>query len=530
MTGTVYHVSGSVHDQIITEGAAEVVSEASAEITIVAANIDAIVEVANNIDGNLSTIPEAVASANAAATRAEAAAASTIGIDTAASASALTAQNAATVAAVSAADAAASANQVESAMDGIDDAVAQATDAAELAERWANEAPGIEIEPGRYGAPHYLAMQQALLATAPNLQFRTFGDHAGEEGTDGATQEFVNLTSDFGRGIAVNRLVNRPSRLKLQAGLFHGPPAAGADLAMVPVVVSNIGAADCTIEAPTAGSIVLEPSIIVTGIDASIDTSQNQLADAREVIVNIPAGEKRRFFAVQGVVYHTSIVPLTQGMTCSVPGAVVTQHEAIGNGNQAGTQPIAAVLWSGTLPDGPAFPAAEFSFQLSLNWASYFHYVVVVQTASAVEDADLGLRAGAATSEVFAGLSPSMPESMALVVAMHQGGGANPINIAPGTILVQNRTGTRSLKDFSYAVAVETDRPASPLSYTASSAFASPAVIGGLVFNPVTGTVGGAAGSLLWRGTLPAVLSPGNVGIVWALSDGLRYQLDMVET
>jgi len=155
--------------------------------------------------------------------------------------------------------------------------------------------------------------------------------------------------------------------------------------------------------------------------------------------------------------------------------------------------------------------------------------VLIVQNASGVEDYDVGLRAGTGTVSTFAGLSPSIAESMAVVVAMQQGDDANPITIAPGTNVLQGKTpSSRNLKDFSYAVAIESDRPAAPLSYTATSAYGSPGVIGGCVFTPVTGTVTGAA--LIWRGTLPAVLSPGNMAILWALSDGTRYQLDMVET
>ena len=488
---SVYRVTGSIHDQIMTEGAAEVVSEASAEISIVAANIDAIAEVANNIPDDLTPLPDAVAEANAAAVRAETAASSAVGIDSSSQASALAAQNAAAVAAGGAVEASGFADAASNSASGSADAAAEAAAQADLAERWANEPPGSEVTPGKFGAPHFLAIQESLLATAPNLQFRTFGDHAGEAGTDSVEQTFNNLASDFGRGIAVNRLVNRPSKLKLVAGLYNGPPAEGADLSMVPVVVSNIGLSDCTIEGPSAGSIVLEPAILVTGITTGVDTTGGLPASTKVVTVDIPAGDNRRFFAVQGLIYHS--VPATEviALACSAAGSAVFQRDQVGTGGQSSSTPIKATLWSGTIPDGGALPGVTFTFNVPATWASHFHYVVVVQNAGGAEDYDLGLRAGAATSETFAGLSPSVPESMAIVVALHHGGPANPVSIAPGTVLVQNRTGSRSLKDFSYCVVFQSDRPASALSYTGSSGYASPAVIGGLTFIPVTGTVVG---------------------------------------
>jgi hypothetical protein len=528
---SVYRVTGSIHDQILTEGAAEVVSEASAEISVVATNIDSIVEVANNIPGDLAALPDAVAEANASATRAETAAASAVGIDTAAQASALQAQSAAAAAAGSVGEVADLADNAAQSADGAAEQAGDAAQAAALAERWANEAPGVEVTSGKYGAPHYLAIQESLLATAPNLQFRTFGDHAGEEGVDSVTQEFNNAAADFGRGIAINRLTNRPSRLKLLAGLYNGPPAEGADLAMVPVVVSNIGAADCTIEGPTAGSIVLEPSVMITGNDATHNLVTTSPATTRTITLDIPAADDRRFIAVQGITYHSLPGSGAPGLTCSAAGSTVTQRDQAGDGNYAGATPIKLTLWTGTLPAGGPIPGVAFPFAVPEFWASCWQYVLVLQNAAGVEDYDLVTRAGAATSETFTGLAPSIAESMAVVVAVHQGSAAHPITIAPADTLVQGKTpGGRSLKDFSYAVAVQSDRPASALSYTGSSAYASPAVIGGAALTPVTGTVVGGAGALLWKGTLPAVLAPGNMAVVWALSDGVRYQLDMVET
>ena len=528
MTGTVYRVTGSVHDQILTEGAAEVVSEASAEISIVAANIDSVVEVANNIPDDLSALPDAVASANASATRAETAAASAVGIDSAAQASALQAQTAAAAAAGTVDEVADIAEQAATAADGAGTAADEAEQAAALAERWANEAPGIEVTPGKYGAPHFLAIQESMLATAPNLQFRTIGDHAGEEGVDSVTQDFANLVGDFGRGIAINRLTNRPSRLKLVAGLYNGPPAEGADLSMVPVVVSNIGAADCTIEGPTAGSIVLEPGIIVTGIDQAVDTTLTQPASTRVITRDIPAATNRRFLAAQVVMYHSTPPAEVISLACSAAGATVTQRDQVGTGLHNGSQPLKVTLWSGTIPGEATLPAVDFSFAVPGAWCAVWHYVLVVQNAGGAEDYDLVQRAGAATSETFTGLVPSITQSMAVVLAVHHSGAAHPVTVAPGDSLVQSRTGSRSVKDFAYAVTAQSDRPASALSYTGSSGYASPAVIGGLVFTPVTDTV--AAGALLWKGTAPAVLAPGNMAVVWALSDGVRYQLDMVES
>jgi hypothetical protein len=300
---------------------------------------------------------------------------------------------------------------------------------------------------------------------------------------------------------------------------------------MVPIVVSNIGASDCTIEGPSAGSIVLEPAAIASGTDTIHTVTTAAAATTRTITRDIPAGDNRRFIAVQGIIYNALPGTGAPGLTCSAAGATVTQRDTVGDGLNSGSTPIKATIWTGTLPDGAALPGCNFDFAVPQFWTSCWQYVLVVQNAGGVEDWDVGLRAGAATSETFAGLSPSVAESMAVVVAMHQGNSAHPITIAPGDILLQSKTsGTRSLKDFSYAVAMQSDQPAAPLSYTGSSAYASPAVIGGAVFTPVTSTVVGGAGALLWKGTLPAVLAPGNMGVVWAMSDGLRYMLDMVET
>jgi hypothetical protein len=527
---SVYRVTGSIHDQILTEGAAEVVTEASAEISIVATNIDAIVEVANNIDDDLSSLPDAVAEANAAAVRAETAATSAIGTDTLARGWADAAATSAVAAAGSAATASEIAGNVADAAETAQEAALQAEEGAALAERWANEAPEVEVADGKFSALHYASLTEQMLASAPNLQFRTFGDHAGEEGVNSVNQVFNNAAGDFGRGIAVNRLATRTTTLKLLAGLYSGPPTEGADLAMVPTVVVNIGASDCTIEGPTAGSIVIEPSLLLPpAIEVAHDTTLTQPIGTRTVTRDVPAGTNRRFVAVQGIMYHTSQAVQSIGLTCSAAGATVTQRDQVGDGNHAGAQPIKATIWTGTLPDGPALPATVFTFELPALWCSHFEAVVLVQDAGGVEDYDLTQRAGTALTETFTGLSPSIAESMAVVFALHQGNPANPVAISPAGTLTQGKTpGGRTVKDFSYCINVHSDRPASGLTYDGSSAYGSPAVIGGVVFTPVTSTVTGTA--LLWKGTPPAVLAPGNMGVFWAMSDGLRYVLDMVES
>jgi hypothetical protein len=452
-----------------------------------------------------------------------------VGIDTSAQQSALTAQAAATAAAGSAAEVTEIVEGAGEAVDAANTAAGEASASATLAERWANETPGTVVADEKFSALHYATMTERMLATAPNLQFRVFGTHPGEAGTDSVEQTFNNAASDFGRGIAINRLANRPSKLKPLAGLFNGPPQEGADLAMVPTVLTNIGLSDCTIEGPATGSVSLEPAVLISGNETLYNVNTAEPAATPRITLDIPAGTNRRFVAVQGIIYHALPATGAPALTCSAAGATVTQRDTAGDGLNSGTTPIKATIWTGTLPDGGSIPAVNFDFAVPQFWCSRWHYVLIVQNASGVEDYDVGLRAGTGTVSTFAGLSPSIAESMAVVVAMQQGDDANPITIAPGTNVLQGKTpSSRNLKDFSYAVAIESDRPAAPLSYTATSAYGSPGVIGGCVFTPVTGTVTGAA--LIWRGTLPAVLSPGNMAILWALSDGTRYQLDMVET
>jgi len=290
---SVYRVTGSIHDQILTEGAAEVVSEASAEITIVATNIESIVEVANNIPGDLAALPDAVTSANNAATRAETAAASAVGIDTSAQQSALTAQAAATAAAGSAAEVTEIVEGAGEAVDAANTAAGEASASATLAERWANETPGTVVADEKFSALHYATMTERMLATAPNLQFRVFGTHPGEAGTDSVEQTFNNAASDFGRGIAINRLANRPSKLKPLAGLFNGPPQEGADLAMVPTVLTNIGLSDCTIEGPATGSVSLEPAVLISGNETLYNVNTAEPAATPRITLDIPAGTNR---------------------------------------------------------------------------------------------------------------------------------------------------------------------------------------------------------------------------------------------
>ncbi|MDF3015919.1 MAG: hypothetical protein K0R44_1144 [Thermomicrobiales bacterium] len=538
MSGNLFVVSGSVHDQLTTEGAAEIAGEGAAAIAIVAANIDDIVSLADNIDGDLASIPTNVTAAASSATAAAASAAqaaisaaSAVGIDTAAQSSALAAQASATNAEGHALAAATSAEDALNVIEGASDLVADAEAAATLADRYANEAPGVEVTAGKFSSLHYIAEHQALLATAPNMQGRVFGTHSGEEGTNGVEQEFSNVASDFGRAIMVNRLANRPARLKLAAGLYTGPPEAGADFSMVPIVIMNRGLSDLTIEGPAevgGGTQVLKPTVIAADIEVMDDSSQALPADhPLTVTIDIPAGSNRRAFVLTAYIDHTSTT-VEPDLTCSIPGVTITKRGTAGTGDPGGSQPIWAVLWEVDIPGSGALTAAEFTGLYDAGVASALTAVKVLQNVSGTEDYAVTLRAGAATTETQS-FSPSQADSTTIVFALQQGAAANPITLTPNNTVNQGKTSSaRMLKDFAYAIAVDTEAAASSQLYTGISSHSSPAVIGGMVFLPVTeSTGGGGSDDLIWNGTPPAVLEPGNTATVWALSDGIYYYLDM---
>lgn len=531
MTGTLYAIDGSVHDQLQQEGAAEISGDVAAAVLLVAANINAIIQLGESIGDDLSSIPDSIAAAAASAsaaalakTQAETAAAGAIGIDTAAQAAALAAQAQSNLAQGYAAEAAATSEGVSQSVEQVTDGVEDATAAAALAERWANEAPNVEVTAGKFGAPHFIAQHEALLATAPVLNFREFGTHAGEAGTNGVVQTFDLLESDLGRGIAINRLADRPAKLHLPNGLYNGPPAGDADLSMVPVVLTNLGLDECEIEGPAAGSLVLKPTVIAEGAAVDSDTAINAPGMTLHVILNIPAGPNRKFVAIAGVIYGETQAG-SPTLTCaSVTG--ITSRGNVGDGLYSGGTPIKAVEWTGDVPGTAAIASADFACAFPANWDTAFIAVKVLQNVSGMEDYAVTLRAGASTTSTQA-FDPSLADSTIVAWAMQQGGGANPMTLTPNDSVEANRTGVRSLRDLSYVMAVDRDRPASSQTYTATAgnSVASPAVIGGLVFLPVTESTAGS--DLIWDGTPPALLQPGDTAVVWALSDGQRYLLDM---
>jgi hypothetical protein len=516
---SVYNVKGSIHDQIITEGAAEVVTEASAEISIVAQNIDAVIEVANNIPDDLSTLPDAVAEANAAATRAETAAASATGIDTAA-------QGYANAAAASAALAVGAVGTIEELLEDaggtieeIGTAVEDAEAAAELARRWANEAPGVPVQDGKLSALHYASATEVMFASAPNMQARIVA------GTDPG---FSNVAADFGRAIVVQRADATPVKLTLASSLFAGPPKPDAQLALAPLyLINNSGTGSyLEIEGPGSSSTVLKPTVIAADLETDF-TTVDPPAEDHIITIDIPAGTDRLAVVVAGVISHTTP---TAGptLTCGVAGSTVTERATAGNGNQAGTRPIFTKLWTVALTGSAAITAGTFTLAVPAGQAGMVYAVKVFQNVGGTEDYVATERAGAVTNETAA-FNPSQPGSTNLVFAFHQGAPANPVNITPRDSIQQGKSGgTRSLKDVSYAIALDADHAASAETYTGSSVASSPAVIGGLVLLPVTTAGGGAGDGMVWKGTRPCRVQPGEHAAAWASSDGQTYFLTYV--
>ena len=517
---SVYKVKGSIHDQILSEGAAEVVTEASAEIAIVAANIDAVVEVANNIDDDLSSIPDAVAEANAAAARAEAAANSVAGIDTivqgyanAAAASAVVAANAVTTVEGLLEDAAPLFDQIA-------DSVEDAEEAAELARRWANEAPGVPVEDGKLSALHYATATEVMFASAPNMQARVVA---------GTAPGFSNIATDFGRAIIIERAAATPVKLTLAASLFQGPPQPDADRALAPLyLINNSGTGSyLEIEGPGSSPTVLKPSVIAGDLLTAFSTTPPAPAENHVLTLDIPAGSNRLAVVVAGVISHTTP---TGGptLTCGVAGSTVTQRGTGGDGNQAGTAPIFTVLWTVALPGTAVLPAATFTLAVPAGMSGMVYPAKVFQNVSGTEDYAVTLRPGATTSETQA-FSPSQPGSTVFVFAFHQSAAANPVNILPRDSIQQGKSGgVRTAKDVSYAIALDEDHAASSETYTGSSTASSPAVIGGLVLLPVTTGGGGAGDGMIWKGTRPCRVQPGEHAAAWASSDGQTYYLTYV--
>lgn len=531
--GTVYRTRGAIHDAVPEEGI-EIPADAASAIGIVAANIEAIITVAENIDDDLASIPDAVEAANASATaaagsaaQAASAAASAIGTDGIAQGHATAAAASAAAAATSAADATSSAVDVGDSLDQAVTAASDAEAATQLAQRWANELPGVEVQPGDFSGRHFANTAEALLASAPIMQARTFGPHSGEAGADSVTQTFNNVLLDFGRAIIVKRAASRPTKLKLAAGLYTGPPRPDADLALAPILLINQSGAGsyCEIEGPdAAGGGLLEPAVIASGSDTLQDTTGGPAAVQRTITLDVPAGSNRRVWVLAGTIFHTTIP--TPAHVLSSPNANVTgitQRGTAGTGNQAGTAPILATQFEAVIAGSAAVPGCQFKLDVQAVWSSFFWMVKVVQNVSGTEDYACVARAGAVTDETVA-FSPSQPESMVLSWVLQQGAGANPIALTPNDSIQQGKTpGSRSAKDFAYAVAVDSDRPASNQVYSGSSAAASPAVIGGMVFLPVT-TAGGS-GALIWKGVAPPRVQPGEQAAIWAGSDGSTYYL-----
>lgn len=531
--GTVYRTRGAIHDAVPEEGI-EIPADAASAIGIVADNIDSVVLVADNIGPGLDTIPDAVAAANASATaaagsaaNAASAAASAIGTDS-------IAQGHAQAAAASAAEAATAAASASTLSQGMGDTAEQAAEAsfeaeasAALARRWANELPSVEVEPGGYSGRHFANATEILFASAPNLQGRTFGPHAGEAGTDAATQTFNNAALDFGRAIVVQRLANRPTKLKLVPGLFTGPPRPDADLALAPILLINQSGTGSyvEIEGPDAGGGgILEPSVIASASDTLQDTTGGPAATTRTITLDIPAGSNRRVWVLAGTIFHSSVTtPVHVFHSPNAAITAITQRGTAGTGNQAGSAPILTTQFEAVVAGSAAVPACQFQLDIQAVWSSFFWIVKVIQNVSGTEDHACTARAGAVTTETVA-FSPSQPKSMVIAWVVQQGANANPIALTPNDSIQQSKTpGTRSSKDFAYAVAVDSDRPASSQTYSGSSATASPAVIGGMVLLPVT-TAGGS-GALIWKGTAPPRVQPGDQASIWAGSDGSTYYL-----
>jgi hypothetical protein len=539
---TAYQVTGNVREQLAVEGAVELSAEEQAAIQVVADNIDAILLVAQNLAvpgfGDLASVVAACQAAQTAAENAAAsAAASSAGVASsaaAAAASASAASTSATGAAASAAAADTSGDAADVSAGAAGQSATAAAGSALLAQRYVNDPAGTEVETGKYSLLTYMAQVQGLLSAAPVLAGRLIND-AGVAGV-----QVINLaTTDLFRTIEVNRAAGHDVRFKCPNGLYTGPPPSGADRSYAWVHLIRAGVGDVYVEGPQdpgggTTTTVFPPTMtyddVLRQANSLTDPALNLARVNTKGPINIPTGTGRVMLVAGGWGFHAdttpghSVVLSLTNLTGGCVGATVTQLQTVGHGTSTNAAPVLAYLWVVAIPDGAA-GTLTLSWAISAMMSRQNSRAVAFQDVSGHELASLALRAGTAKTEAVT-LARSVAQSTAVAFAWQADVLSNPVTFAPVGELTENGvTSFTTAKDIADAW-VRDDQAAASVTYTASSAFGAPAVIGGIVLKPRTVVVTTPPGDdgLITDTTKPfKIAAQGGEAWVLAASDGTSF-------
>lgn len=384
---------------------------------------------------------------------------------------------------------------------------------ADFARSLMSALPGQEVEPGLLGPQHYLNEQQLLIARAPSLQGRTVtGGSAGTNNLD-------TVITDFFTSVVINRASGVNTLVRPQSGQWLGPPDPPNTLSWAWIEYVCIGDGYLEIQGPSAGSVTVPATKIAEQFAQVRGEGTSPPAASITFDLAVPAGSDRVVVAKVASTYQagSGFTP-TVGIT-GVSG--LTTHETGGNGLHSNASPILASLHSATISGtAPATVSVDIDFPAGLL-AGQVH-IEVWQDCGGVEDADLVVRASTATSEDYTA-SPANADSVVSVMAVHHGGDANPVSLTPNDSLTRNTTGSRDKKDFANAMAVDSGVGAAPGTWTGSSAKGGPAVIMGIVLQPITRTTGGTGTFIVDSGWSPIRITKGQRAVLRALSDGLTW-------
>ena len=409
------------------------------------------------------------------------------------------------------------------ALEAKNDALVQAARAA-LA---MNSPPGTEWEPGRMSGEGLLAAMQDLLGLAPALDEVTFGDHTGEEGTNGVTAT-LNATAAHLNGLVrfVRQGTTRHVKYKVPANTYTQPNKAGKDGAYAYIALYNdsVGGAQVTVEGTgnpsSAGDVTLTPTRLVEPLATNKSTVTSEPAVTVTVPVVVPAGSNRMFMAYAIVIYH--ITPTTAPVLAVTNLTGVSILGTDGGGGHSSSDPLHIRAWEGEVAGTAEVPDAELEFSIQVGWAAYVVGAVFRNNCSGYEDVTVLAVADAADNEVTATVNPAdAGASVDIVAAFHGGDADTGLGITPGTDLRLARTGSRSLKDIAYARQAHDNRPAASQVYTAVSDKLAPRAVISIAWKPVISSTGGGGVDNIKPAAIDRVLDAGEGALLKLRNDGL---------
>jgi hypothetical protein len=387
--------------------------------------------------------------------------------------------------------------------------------AADLADRMANEVPGVEVLPGKFSGNHYLEATRAAAAIAASFKKRVMAD-AGFPG--GA---YTVNNNDLFRTLELN--ITAPVNIKLPVNLWQvldedGNPTEAwirfrrhKDSTAIPTFIAD------------SVPVVLNPAVLATGI-FPFAAEPAITSPTHNYVFNVPAGTGRRVCFLLQAIYDTPNPVAARNTILTASGTTGLTKAGADSSNQNYTQgnALGSSLWEAQVT-GTSAAAIAISITPDGNLLSYVLYALAANNALSFQASPVNLSIATIDTQHELTLTPIDNKSINVFLIGHQGNDALPLTagLSGGTLVASGKTPkARASKDIAYVAGYHFVPVAAAQTYTSTSAKAAKGAVTGVIIRPDTA---GMVTSVLTAPDGATLTAAGRACTICAHSDGINY-------